>query len=60
MCTIWAVSLRHAASDTTAVRPALLKGGRGGSAVDIVAVVRGTSSSVGFVLGNRYVEGRRN
>ena len=49
MCTMWAVSLRHAASDTTAVRPALLMGGRGGSAVDIVVVVRGTSSSLGRV-----------
>ena len=29
----WAVSLRHAASET--VRPALLIGGRGGSAVDV-------------------------
>ena len=59
MCTMWAVSLRHAACDTTAVRPALLMGGRGGSAVDIVVEVRGTSSSVGCVLGNRYVESRR-
>ena len=31
--TVWAVSLRHAASET--VRPALLIGGRGGSAVDV-------------------------
>ena len=60
MCIMRAVSLRHAASDTTAVRPALLMGGRGGSAVDIVVVARGTSSSVGRVLGNRYVKGRRN
>ena len=49
MCTMWAVSLGHAASDTTAVRPALLMGGRGGSAVDVVFVVRGTSSSVGLL-----------
>ena len=55
---MWAVSLRHAASDTTAVRPALLMG-RVGSAVDIVAVAPGTSNSVGRVLGNHYVEGRR-
>ena len=54
------VTLSHAAGDTTAVRPALLMGGRGGSAVDIVVVERGTSSSVGRVLGNRFVEGRRN
>ena len=46
MCTLWAVSLRHAASDTTVVRPVLLMGGRGGSAVDIVVVAPGTSSSV--------------
>ena len=54
MCTMWA--LRHAASDTTTVRPALLMGGRGGSAVDIVVVAPGTStsSSVGGVFGNRY------
>ena len=60
MCTMWSVSLRHAASDTTAVRLALPTGARGGSAVDIVVVAPGTSSSVGPVLGNRYVEGRRN
>ena len=59
---MWA--LRHAASDTTAVKPALLMGGRGGSAVDIAVVAPGTitSSSVGSVFGNRYrlhVEGRR-
>ena len=57
---MWAVSLIHAASDTIAVRPALLMGGRGGYVVDIVVVARGTSSSVGRVLGNRFVEGRRN
>ena len=60
MYTMWALSPRHAASDTTAVRPALLMGGRGRSAVDIAVVARGTSSSVGRVLGIRYVEGRRN
>ena len=60
MCAMWTVSLRHAASDTAAVRPALRMGGRGGSGVDIVVVAPGTSSSVGRVLGNRYVEGRRN
>ena len=42
MCTIWAVSLTHAASDT--VRPALLIGGRIGSAVHIVVVAPGTES----------------
>ena len=31
-------------------------GGRGGSAVGVVVVAPGTSSSVGRVLGNRYVE----
>ena len=46
MCTMGTVSLRHAASDTTVVRPVLLMGGRGGSAVDIVVVAPGTSSSV--------------
>ena len=40
MWAMWAVSLRHAVSDTTAVRPALLlMGGRGESAVDIVLVI---------------------
>ena len=57
MCPILAVSLRHAASDI--VRPALLMGGRGGSAVDIVVVAPGTSSFVGRMLGNRDVEGRK-
>ena len=52
------MSLRHVASDTTAVRPALLGGGRGASAVDGVFVAPGTSSSVGRVLGNRDVERR--
>ena len=52
MCSMWTVSLRHAASDTTAVKPAVLMGGRGGSAVDIVVVAPGTSSAVvGCVLG---------
>ena len=41
-------------------RPALLMGGRGGSAVGAVVVAPGTSSSVGRVLGNRDVELRRN
>ena len=50
---------RHAASDTTAVRPALLMGGRGGSAVGVVVVATGTSSYAGRMLGNRGVEGRR-
>ena len=54
------MSLRHAASGTTAVRPALLMGGRGGSTVGVVVVAPGTSSSIGHVLGNRDVEGRRN
>ena len=54
MCTVWAVSLRHAESGTTAVRPARLIGGRRGSSVDIVVMARGTirSSSVGRL----YVE----
>ena len=52
MCTMRAMSLRHAASDT-AVRPAVLMGVQGGSAVDIVVVAHGTSSSVGRVLGTR-------
>ena len=61
MCTMWTVSLRHDASDTTAVKPALLMGGRGESAADIVVVAPGMSSAVvGRVLGNRNVEGRRN
>ena len=60
MYTMLVVSLRHAAGDTTVVRPALLMGRRGGgSAVDIVVVAPGTSSSVGRVLSTRYVEGRR-
>ena len=60
MCTMWIVSLRHAASDTTAVKPAPKMGG-GKSEVDIVVVTPGVSSSVvGRVLGNRNVEGRRN
>ena len=54
------VPQRHAASDTTAVRPALLMGGRGGCAVGVVVVAPGTSSYVGRMLGNRVVEGRRN
>ena len=54
-------SVRHAAGDSTAVKPALLSGGRGGSAEDIVVVAPGVSSAVvGRVLGNRIVEGRRN
>ena len=58
---MWTMSLIHGASDTATVRPALLMGGRGGTAVDIVVVATGTStsSSVGRVLGNRYVQGRR-
>ena len=61
MYTMWAASLRHAAGDITAVRSALLMGGRGGSAVDIVVVARGTSSSldVCWVIAT-YVEGRKN
>ena len=46
MCTMWTVSLRHVASDLTAVKPALLMGGRGGSAVDIVVVALGMSRAV--------------
>ena len=61
MCTMSNGSVRHAASDSTAVKPALLMGGRGGSAVDIVIVAPGMSNAVvGRVLGNRNVEGRRN
>ena len=63
MCTMWTVSLRHVAGDTinTAVKPAPLMGGRGGSKVDIVVVAPGMSSAVvGRVLGNRNVESRRN
>ena len=58
-CTVWAVSRRHAASDTTAVRSALLMGGWRGSGVDIAVGAPGTSSSVGRALGDRDVEGRR-
>ena len=39
MSTMWAVSLRHAASDPTAVRRTLLMEGRAGSVVDIVVVL---------------------
>ena len=60
----WAdgVPEKHAASasDIIAVRPALLMGGRGGSAVGVVVVVPGTSSYVGRMMGNRGVEGWRN
>ena len=52
---MWAVSLRHAASDT-AFRPSLLMGARGGSAVDILVVTPGTSSSVRRVVDNQYVQ----
>ena len=51
------VSLKRAASDTA--RPALLMGGRRESAAIIVVLSPGMSSSVGRVLGNRDVEGRR-
>ena len=44
---------------SVAARSALLIGGRGGSAVDIALVAPDTSSSVGRVLGNRHVEGRK-
>ena len=61
MCTVWTVPLRHAASDTTAVKPTQLMRGRGGSAVDMVVVTPGMSNAVvGHVLGNGNVEGRRN
>ena len=57
---MWTVSLRYAASDTTAVKPALPMGGWGGSAVDIEVVAPGMSSAVvGRVLYNRKVERRR-
>ena len=53
--------MRHAASDTTAVKPTQLMRGRGGSAVDMVVVTPGMSNAVvGHVLGNGNVEGRRN
>ena len=55
MCIMWAVSLRYAANDS-AFRPALLMGARGGSAVDILVVAPRTSSSVGRVLDNHYVQ----
>ena len=57
MCTVWAVSVRRAASDI--VGPALLMEGGRGSAVDIVVVTPGTSSFVRRVLGNGDVEHRR-
>ena len=61
MCTMSNGSLRQAASDSTAVKPALLMGGRGRSAVDMVIVAPAMSNAVdGHVLGNRNVEGRRN
>ena len=60
MCTMSNGPVRHAASDSTADKPALLMGGRGGSAVDIVVVAPGMSNAVvGRVLGNRNAEGRR-
>ena len=52
---MWAVLLRHAASHT-AFRPPLLMGARGLSAVDILVLAPGTSSSVGRVLDNHYVQ----
>ena len=53
--------LRHAASDSTAVKPSLLMARRGGSPVDIVVLAPSMSSAVvGCVLGNFNVEGRRN
>ena len=55
---MWAMSLRHAAS-YAAVRLALLMGGRGGSAADIVLIAPGPSRSVGRMLSNCYVVGRR-
>ena len=51
MCTMWAVSLRHASR--TAVRPALSIRARRGYSVNIMYVAPG-SSSVGRVLGNHY------
>ena len=55
MCVMWAVSLRHAASDT-AFRPSLLMGARSGSALDILVVSPGTCSSVRRVSDNYYVQ----
>ena len=57
---LWTVSLRHDVSDATAVRPAPLMEGHGGSAVDKIVVAPGTSSSVRRVLSIRDVEGWRN
>ena len=54
------VPRRHAASDTTPVRPELLMVGRRRSAVGVVVVAPGTSSFVGRMFGNRGVGGRRN
>ena len=62
MRTMWAMSLRYAASDTAAVRPALLMEGRGGSAVDITVVARGTRVAlldVCWVIAMSKVEGTR-
>ena len=60
-CVPCGLSLRHAANDATAVKPAPLMGGRGGSEVGVVVVAPVMSSAVvGRVLGNRTVEGRKN
>ena len=58
---MWAVWLRHAASDT-ALRLYLLMGARGGSPVDVLVVAPGTSSSVRRVLDHyeeHYLGGRK-
>ena len=43
----------------TAVKPALLMGGRRGSSVHTEGVAAGTNHSIGGVLGNPDVEGRK-
>ena len=53
MCARRAVSLRHAASGNV-FRPSILMGVRGGSALDILVVAPGTSSSDGRVLDTHY------
>ena len=55
MCIMWAMSLRHAASDTV-FRPSLLMGARAGSAVNILVVAPCTSNLVRRVLDNHYVQ----
>ena len=59
-CVPCGLSLRHAAGDATAVKPAPLMGRRGGSEVDIVVVAPAMSSAfVGRILDNHNVQGRK-